>query len=195
MEEQNPKFEQLQLVERIAVWAGALSAYNSGILHGEWLQADVEPEELWDGVHRVLQTSPQPNEEEFGIFDHEGFQGIHLGEFESVERVTTLARLVAEHGEAFACWYNNDPSVELDEAEEQFAEAYMGAFDNQGELSAHVEDFMCIEETMQEAYGVLPNWMAVYVKFDVEGFIRDLNYNGDVFTVERSGKLYTFWSR
>lgn len=181
---------------RIAVWCGALGAYNAGFLHGDWLRADVEPDELWEGVNRILATSPEPREEEFGWFDHEGFQGIRIGEYEPVERVTTLANYVAEHGEPFAHWFNNDTSVELEGAGETFQESFIGMFQTERDLEEHLYEEFDIESAMQEAYGVIPGWMMTYVEFNSEGYIRDLQMNGDMYTTKtEDGWLVAFWNR
>lgn len=194
MEELAQQAEQAT-AQRIAVWCGALAAYNAGCLHGEWLDADVEPDVLWDGVHHILATSPEPNEEEFGWFDHEGFEGIRIGEHDSVERVTTLARLIREHGVPFACWFSYDESIDLDTADEAFTEAYIGEFDAESEFHEHLYSEHGLEDLEAEAHKHLPEWATLYLRFDVEQYAFDLEQNGDVYSAERNGKHYYFWTR
>ena len=52
-------------------WVGCLAAYNSGILHGEWLDCDDE-DEFSEGLKRVLGSSPVEDAEELWVMDHEG---------------------------------------------------------------------------------------------------------------------------
>lgn len=193
---QHPEYEDREEQrQRIAVWVGDLASYNAGILHGEWLEADVEPDELWDGINRVLRTSPTVDAEEHFFADYEGFEGIRVGEYDSVERVTTLAKLVAEHGEAFARWFENDPSVELEEAAEKFTDSYIGCFTTPDELQEHLFEDFGIESMMEEVWKLVPESWQVYVVFNMEGMVRDLEYGGEMFTVEgRDGTVYAYWA-
>lgn len=181
--------------ERIAVWCDCLAAYNSGELHGKWLDADVEPDELWQGVREVLATSPVPDAEEHFWANHEGFEGIRIGEYDTVERVTALARLVREHGQAFAAFYGYDESIELDTADEAFQDAYLGVFDSGDDLAHHLwEEFG--QELEEEAHRHIPEWAHPYLRFDAESYLNNLEQSGDLYTVEAAHfRLYTFWSR
>lgn len=56
-----------------SVWIGCLSAYNEGILHGEWVDVPEYLEDLIQVKNEILKTSPGENPEEWEIFDSEGF--------------------------------------------------------------------------------------------------------------------------
>lgn len=49
------------------IYVACLAAYNSGMLHGEWIDADQSADELHEGVQRMLKASSQPGAEEWAI--------------------------------------------------------------------------------------------------------------------------------
>jgi antirestriction protein len=122
------------------VWIGCLAAYNEGHLHGKWVDADVEAEELWAAKDEVIRTSPAFHPEEWFLADHEGFGDYRVGEYESLDRVARVARMISEHGTAFAAWLGNDDSVldgDPDEGdlEEDFREAFAGTWNSEQEFA------------------------------------------------------------
>ena len=151
------------------IWVGSLSDYNSGRLHGVWLDATRDPEELQAAIRFMLRTGYDVTAEEWGIFDYDDFCGLSLGEYESLEVVSRVANGIAEHGEAFARWveYVGEYS---EEALTRFEDHYLGRFDS---TEAYVEQVL--EET--EAYSFeeyVPVWLRPYVKIDVELLARDM---------------------
>lgn len=45
--------------------------------------------------------------EEWAIHTYEGFKGITIGEYESIDRVVEIAQKLKEHGEAFAAYLDH----------------------------------------------------------------------------------------
>ncbi|MGH8542071.1 MAG: antirestriction protein ArdA [Gammaproteobacteria bacterium] len=86
------------------IYVRCLAAYVSGILHGQWIDADQDEETLRADVETMLQASPVPGAEEYAIHDHEGFTGYPLGEYENLAFVSRLAQGIAQHGQAFAAY-------------------------------------------------------------------------------------------
>ena len=86
------------------IYVASLSDYNHGSLHGDWLDADSEPDELDSAIQVILDKSPTGEAEEFAIFDFDGFGPWHLSEYEPISLVRAVARGIAEHGPAFAHW-------------------------------------------------------------------------------------------
>jgi antirestriction protein len=74
------------------IWVCSLSDYNAGHLHGAWIDAAREPEEIWEEVNAMLAASTQPGAEEIGIFDHDGFEGVAISEWEPIEMIARLAQ-------------------------------------------------------------------------------------------------------
>src|SRR5438876_2219112 len=110
--------------ERPRIYVASLSDYNDGILHGVWINADQEADELYGAVEAMLEESEQPWAEEWAIHDYEGFGPLHLSEYESLDTISRVALGITEHGLAFAAW----ASLSGDEVEthRRFDEAYRG---------------------------------------------------------------------
>jgi len=52
------------------IWVGSLSDYNNGRLHGVWLDATLDPDELCVAIAFILRNGYDPTAEEWGIFDY-----------------------------------------------------------------------------------------------------------------------------
>ena len=42
----------------IRIYVACLAAYNNGILHGCWIDAEQEPDEIRSGINEMLKASP-----------------------------------------------------------------------------------------------------------------------------------------
>jgi antirestriction protein len=174
------------------IWIGSLADYNNGDLHGNWLDAAREPEEIHADIQTILASGPAARRgeapEEWGVFDYEDFGSLHLGEYESIEDVARLAHGIAEHGAAFAAWAE---ATDRDEAtSEGFAEAYCGHFDSVADyaeqLVADIEGDELLEKTV-------PEWLQPYVDIDFDALGRDMELGGDIFTAPADdGGVYVF---
>ena len=90
---------QTSTYETQRIYIACLAAYNSGILHGEWIEIEDDIDETWNRIRSVLASSPIEDAEEWAIHDFEGFGGIRLSEWESIERVHELSEFMQEHDE------------------------------------------------------------------------------------------------
>jgi antirestriction protein len=170
------------------IYVASLADYNEGRLHGEWIDAAQDEEELERCVKEMLARSPSPGAEEWAIHDYEGFGLLRLDEFESLASVAKVASGIAEHGPAFAAWAAH---VGADsEAIDEFEDAYMGEWESAVAFAEEMLDDMGhIEEIMR---GV-PAHLAAYVQIDYEGFVGDLVRNGELATLEKpDGGIYVF---
>jgi antirestriction protein len=170
------------------IWIASLSDYNAGHLHGGWIEADGDAEDIWAGVNEVLRTSNMPGAEEWAIFDYEGFGPARLSEYESVERVSRLGRGIDEHGEAFAA-FANFLGQDEDELLDRFEESYLGRWES---LTAYAEDYM-------ESFGIndlldkhVPEALRDYVRVDAETLGCDWEYEGVVLAIEGTGGVFLF---
>ena len=170
------------------IYVASLADYNEGRLHGEWIDAAQDEEELERCVKEMLARSPSPGAEEWAIHDYEGFGLLRLDEFESLASVAKVASGIAEHGPAFAAWAAH---VGTDsEALDEFEDAYMGEWESAVAFAEEMLDDMGhIEEIMRN----VPEHLAAYVQIDYEGFVRDLVRNGELATLEKpDGGIYVF---
>ena len=70
------------------VYAACLAAYNNGILHGEWIDADQDVDDIHAEIQAMLKRSPIKGAEEWAFHDHE-YMG-QISEYESVEHVSEI---------------------------------------------------------------------------------------------------------
>lgn len=113
------------------IYVACLSAYNCGMLHGLWIDATQDADEIQADINWMLSWSPVCNYEaceEWAIHDYENWQDIQLNEYEDIERISELANLLEEHGKAFAVYYQYYGS---DTSLEDFQESYLGQFEDE----------------------------------------------------------------
>jgi len=181
------------------IYVASLSDYNAGILHGRWLDATAQPEDIERQISEMLTDSPTTRRygdvaEEWAIHDYEGFSPfVQLGEYESIERVAALARGLVAHGEAFAAWWSTEEREVTDDAEMEaaFEEQFLGEYGSIEDYGRQVLEDMGIE--VEELLGV-PDGLRPYVRVDVEAWTRDMEHGGEISTVESQGGVYVFWS-
>lgn len=165
------------------IYVACLAAYNNGILHGEWIDADQPAGELHEAVRRMLAASSQPSAEEWAIHDFEGFGELRLGEYESLERVAAIAAGIAEHGPAFTAWLSYDESRDPSDGA-AFMDAYRGEWNS---LRAYAEDYA--ESTGM--YDAAEKSGSPYVVVDIDMLTRDLDI--ELYTVESDHRsVYVF---
>lgn len=180
----NPDQRERRVPPRIYV--ASLSDYNAGRLHGAWVDADQDAEELQLAVATMLAASPEPGAEEWAIHDHEGFGPVDLSEYESLETIASLGRGIAEHGLAFGAWAAI-VGAEL-AALEQFEEAYRGRWESVTDYAESLLDELGATDVLDQ----VPEWLQPYVELDVGGFARDLVLGGDIRTVEGESGVWVF---
>lgn len=165
------------------IYVACLAAYNNGILHGEWIDADQSADEIHEAVQRMLAASPEPGAEEWAIHDYEGFAPLRLSEWESFERVAAIAAGIAEHGAAFAAWLSYDETRDQIDTG-AFEDAYRGEWDS---LRAYAEDYA--EST--GLYDVAEKSGSAYVVVDLDMLARDLDI--ELYSVATDhGTVYVF---
>jgi len=157
------------------IWVASLADYNAGRLYGRWLDAAQDVAELEEAITVMLAASPTPGAEEWSIFDSEDFGGLRIAEQESLETVSLMGRGLIEHGAAFAAWA--DIAGRDAETLARFEEGYLGRWDS---LTAYAEQLFDDMGYEQELAKVIPDGLRAYVRFDAEGFGRDLHLSGDI---------------
>ena len=164
------------------IYAACLSSYNSGYLHGAWIECDRSSGEIMADIKAMLSRSPMAKIEaceEWAIHTYEGFKGITIGEYESIDRVVELAQKLKEHGEAFAAYLDNYNVEDIDD----FEDRYHGSYDNEQAFTE--EHYSELIDKVEQA-GLNP----MYIDFEV--LARDLFISE--FTGVREGyeALYVF---
>jgi len=168
--------------ERPRIYVACLAAYNGGRLHGRWIDA-TEPDEVREEVRAMLAASPEPDAEEHAIHDHEGFVGCTISEWASFDTVCALADFIEQHGRLGARLYGHFGN--------SLAEA-RAAFDSHAGEYRSLADFA--EEITRETGMEIPAALQYYIDWEAMG--RDLELNGEVFTITLGfDELHVFWNR
>ena len=167
----------------IRIYVACLASYNHGILHGQWIDAAQELDDLYAELQAMLKASPIPNAEEWAIHDYEGFEGIRLSEYTEIPQVQRLALFIEEHGRLGAEVLKHfDENMEL--AAKALEEDYCGEYRT---LAEYVQELT--EETTE-----IPQQLQYYIDYEAMG--RDMEINGDLFTVETGFEaVHVFWVR
>jgi antirestriction protein len=184
----NERHESLR-EEGPRIYVASLADYNAGILHGAWIDAAQEPDEIQVAVREMLEQSPTGHAEEFAIHDYEHFGAYRPAEYDSLDWISRIARGMAEHGSAFSAWAEHCRyhTEDLD----RFDDAYLGEWGSLTEYAEELLDdlgYLDLSERVPEA-------IAPYVEVDVEGFARDLELSGDITTVEHDRGVWIFDGR
>lgn len=169
------------------IYVASLSDYNAGILHGVWIDATQDPEDIQYDIDVMLAESPTAKAEgvpaeEYAVHDWEGFHGCFgSSEWPDLEAVSTVANLLVEYGEPFAVWFGaekyafHDWESSSDEWADQFADQFRGEWES---LADYAEELL--DGTGQLT--ALPRRLYSYFNFEAYG--RDLNLSGDVWVHE-----------
>lgn len=158
------------LTDQPRIYVACLAAYNNGILHGEWIEAQ-EAWSMWEATRKMLAKSPIPHAEEWAIHDYEGFGSVRIEEYTSFDRVAELAAFIAEHGGLGAELLDHFCG-DLDEARETMTDRHLGEFSS---LADYMQDLT--EETT-----AIPASLRYYI--DWQAMARDCELNGDLFTIQ-----------
>jgi antirestriction protein len=171
----------------IRIYVACLASYNAGELHGKWIDANQPPKEIFAEISAMLKASPERGSEEWAVHDYEGFGGLSLSEWPSIERVSKIAGLIEEHGDAFSLWYSvqDGQHFETEELEEKFLEQWQGAHDSKEAFADYL-----LDSTGQ--LSELPEFARRY--FNFESYARDLELSGDYAFVRANGQVYAFSS-
>lgn len=167
--------------EDIRVYVADLAAYNNGKLHGVWIDATLDSEDIISQVKTMLAQSPEPDAEEWAIHDYEGFGSYGLSEYESFKSVSEIAGFIAEYP-AIADELLNYFS-DLEDARKAAEENYSGCYSSLADYA---------QELTQETRDV-PESLSFYIDYERMG--RDMELSGDVFTIETAcDEVHIFWS-
>lgn len=168
--------------EDIRIYVADLAAYNNGILHGTWINACDDLEDIQEQINTMLKNSPEEDAEEYAIHDHEGFEGYSVSEYHGIEELHEIACFIDEHpgiGGALLSQFCDD----LEEARRAIEENYYGCYES---LADYAEELT--EGTVQ-----VPDHLSYYIDYERMG--RDMEMSGDIFTIETAyNEVHIFWN-
>ncbi|NVN63924.1 antirestriction protein ArdA [Pseudomonas putida] len=164
------------------IYVADLAAYNSGHLHGVWIDASEEVEAIQEQITAMLAASPVLDAEEYAIHDYEGFDGYALGEYAGIDTAHEVACFIEEFpafGGALLAQFSS-----IEDARKAADEDYCGCYES---LADYAQELT--EETT-----VIPESLRYYINY--EAMARDMELNGDVFTLEVGYReVHVFWNR
>ena len=172
---------------RPAIYVASLADYNAGRLHGTWLAADQDPEELQAATEAMLATSPEPDAEEWAIHDHDNFSGLQIDEHTSFATVSNLAYGLRTYGPAFAAYANWLDDHDISYA--SFEQSYAGHWEQAEDYVTESIDADAIHDRLAL---VLPDWVTGYVRLDLTALARDLELAGDLHIVPDNDGVHVF---
>lgn len=170
------------------IYVASLSDYNNGRLHGAWIELDgKDASEVSEEITAMLEASPSAKAygtkaEEYAIHDHEGFGGVAVGEYDSIDKLVEKAEVIVEHGEDVGAGFlvhAADLGWELDSFEDRSRGLWTSFAEFAEELFDDVfSDVVKVAESTN------------YLTVDYEGFARDLE--ADMATVETREGVWVF---
>lgn len=166
----------------IRIYVADLAAYNNGKLHGVWINATDDLDDIWNQVNQMLAESPEDFAEEYAIHDYESFEGYALSEYEGLKTAHEIACFIEEYPD-FGGELLNNFGGDLEEAKAAAEENYCGCYKS-------LADFA--EELTGETTQISEN-LAYYIDYERMG--RDMELSGDIFTIETGHEeVHIFWN-
>ncbi|MDO3175888.1 antirestriction protein ArdA [Mycobacteroides abscessus] len=163
-----------------AIYVASLADYNNGVLHGAWIDAAREPEEIQADINAMLAESREPGAEEWAIHDFEQFGRARIYEHDSVEMVSRIAKGVAEHGYAFSAWIDVHDGESVSFDIDSFREAYLGHYNSVTDYVEQLADDLGYPSELES----LPEHLRGYVRIDYAAIARDMQLSGEIATIE-----------
>ena len=170
------------------IYVASLADYNNGRLHGDWIEAAQDPEDLAAEIHSMLRRSPIPGAEEYAIHDYEGFGPLRISEYEGLETISRIATGIATHGEAYAA-LATIVGTDHEDALGRFEDHYLGQYETVEAFARHIADELGYEDELQK----LPEHLQPYVSIDYAAVARDMEM--ELHVVEHDDGVWLFDTR
>lgn len=162
-----------------SIYIACLSSYNSGHLHGAWINPKTDRDELQAQIDEVLKASPMPNAEEWAVHDYDNFP--NLGEYPDLDKIIEVQEAINEHDIDKVNGFLELWSIEdLDHIDD----AFYGEYASFSEFAQNFADDTI--EGLSDGNSTLARY------FDYDAFERDLNY--DFNETDASGGNVYIWN-
>jgi antirestriction protein len=172
-----------------AICVASLADYNNGILHGTWIDAAREPEEIQADINAMLASSREPNAEEWAIHDYEQFGRARVYEHDSIENISRIAKGITEHGYAFSAWIDLFEGEPANFDVNSFRESYLGHYDSVHDYVEQMADDLGYTQELHK----LPEHLQSYVQINYAAIARDMELSGDIGTIsDPNGGVWIF---
>jgi antirestriction protein len=166
----NKKYSESKHEYEPKVYIACLASYVAGHLHGRWIDATLEVEEIQAEIEEILASSPVPDAEEWAAHDYEDFEEAALGEYPSLSELVETARFINAYGKLGIKLLGHVD--DLEQAKKALEECYIGEYES---LEYYAQEIT--EDTIS-----IPVQLQYYI--DYQAMARDMELNGDIFKVE-----------
>lgn len=168
-------------------YVACLASYNNGVLHGAWIEASTDVDEMQEEVNKILRSSPYPNvmvededgnevpsAEEWAVHDYDDMP--NLGEYPGLEKIAEVVERAEEWegaGVPQEVWTKLEDHIK--------PEDFIGVYEDLGDYAYQMND---------EGRDV-PEHLRNYINWDSVG--EDYRLNGDIEVYENGYKeVYIF---
>jgi antirestriction protein len=165
------------------IWIGDLACYNSGLLHGEWIDVTLDLIDIYDKIKDILESGYEwackddlgyssivGCHEEYEIMDTEGFSC----DVQSIEHAHKLACFLDEYQDQYdenlLDKVLKETGGDIDQAIDMLDDKYIGSYESLADYA---------RETTEGCYEI-PDFISWYVDYERMG--KELAY--DLHTIE-----------
>ena len=159
------------MCKEIRIYVADLAAYNNGILHGIWINACDDLEDIKAQINKMLACSPEEEAEEYAIHDYEGFEGYSVSEWSGIDELHEVACFIDENPGLGGALLNHFCG-NLEDARRVLEDCYYGCYSSLADYA---------EELTEGCYEI-PENLACYIDYERMG--RDMEMSGDIFIIE-----------
>lgn len=168
------------------VYIACLAAYNSGVMHGEWVEVTGDVDALKEEIARILKESPEEDAEEWAVHDHEGFGSYNVTEWPDLEALCDHVAAYEEssHDSDLIDGVIADRNCTAREAIAIIDTDYQGEYD----------DLECWAEQFLQDTGSVNLSRDLSYYFDYEKYGRDREMEGSIIAIPSGSKVHVLWN-
>lgn len=175
---------RLKGLSEMKFYAACLAAYNNGYLHGVWIDATSDKDEMQAEINTMLAQSPIKDAEEWAIHDTDNLPSL-IGEYSGLAPIAEFAELAEDFDDidTETLIAIVDEYQSIDTAREALDDGFCGVYDSFNEYSdEYVDDCILIDVQSNSL-------IAQY--FDYDAFARDLRHDMTVIDL-KDGRVAVF---
>lgn len=155
----------------LKIYVACLASYNSGRVHGVWLDATQDLKKIRAKIRRMLNESPIQNASDWAIHGEEGFGDLELSETENLETIQQIVHFIQKHGE-LGRYLLAQHKGDTDYSQKMLDEYYVGCFETLADYAL---------ETMRHE---VPDHLHFHIDWQKVG--EDMTFTGDVDVFEEN---------
>ncbi|PZS28283.1 MAG: hypothetical protein DLM58_17285 [Pseudonocardiales bacterium] len=154
---------------RPEIWVGAAADYEGERRYGAWLDAAQDEKALTAGIGVVLERTPNPGGQEWGIFDLRGFGYWQPDRTYSLPTVVQIALGIVQHGLPYSALVQAVGAESLGARPDRFNQSFLGGWPSM----EHFAEQVAAESGWYAHVARLPQTMRPYVQLDLTRLARD----------------------